>query len=143
MFTTLCTKYFCRRHLCCCESLSLHLHASTIFHQHVGNHRTLHYTSDSGVKHMLNRSAFCLTILLLLLFRFLCYFSSTRRRLVHAPQSGNKTEPISESQNNTETIFLCGCAHTFTAKQPQSSTICLSMVSMARHESQKSLRHCI
>lgn len=27
MFTTLCTKYFCRRHLCCCKSLSLHLRA--------------------------------------------------------------------------------------------------------------------
>lgn len=148
MFTTLCTKYFCRRHCCCCKSLSLHLHTSTIFHQHVGNHKTFHYTSNSGVKHMLNRSAFCLTILLLLLFRsvlhrFHCYFSFTRRRLVHAPQSGNKTEPILESQNNTETIFLCGAQHTFTAKQPQSSTICFSMVSMVRHESQKSLRHCI
>lgn len=29
--------------------------------------------------------------------------------LACTPQSGNKTKPISESQNNTETIFSCGC----------------------------------
>lgn len=148
MLTTHCTKYFCRRHFCGCKSLSLHLHTSTIFHQHVENHKTLHYTSKSGSRAQTVWNTcwivqpFALLLLLLFhsfLYRFLCYFSFTRHRLVHAPQSGNKTEPILESQNNTETIFFCGCAHTFTTKQPQSSTICFSMVSMVRHESQKSL----
>lgn len=48
-------------------------------------------------------------VLSLLLFQFHTYSN-----LAHAPQSGNKTKPISESQNNTETIFLCGDAHKFT-----------------------------
>lgn len=125
-----------------CKSLSFHLHASTIFHQHVGNHKTLH-----SLKHMLNRSAFRL----LPYYYYCCAHSSNAFSAISVSlvvvSCTRRKAAIKPNQFRNPKITLklfssvaARIRSTFTTKQPQ---ICFSMVSMVRHGSQKSQHHCL
>lgn len=131
MLVTLYENFVCRRHFCRHKSLSLHLHThfvrAPIFHQHVENHGT--HLQPYSLQHTITKPTLThvewfslwldyfiklLLLLIPLVLSLLLLQFHTYSNLAHAPQSGNKTKPISESQNNTETIFLCGDAHKFT-----------------------------